>query len=62
MTDQVLSSDLPVQPGEYLEEVIGELVASDPAAAKIHASFSEFLKKSVENQRITEQAFLETRQ
>jgi TRAP-type mannitol/chloroaromatic compound transport system substrate-binding protein len=44
------------------EEVIGELVASDPAAAKIHASFSEFLKKSVENQRITEQAFLETRE
>lgn len=43
-------------------EVVGEMVASDPAAAKIHASFSEFLSKSAEYQRITEQAFLETRQ
>ena len=44
------------------DEVIADLVASDPAAAKIHASYSEFLRKSVDNQRITEQAFLETRQ
>ncbi len=44
------------------EEVVGEMVASDPAAARIHASFSEFLSKSAEYQRITEQAFLETRQ
>jgi TRAP-type mannitol/chloroaromatic compound transport system substrate-binding protein len=43
-------------------EVVGEMVASDPAAARIHASFSEFLSKSAEYQRITEQAFLETRQ
>ncbi len=42
-------------------EAIGVLVASDPAAAKIHASFSAFLEKSAEYQRITEQAFLETR-
>ncbi len=43
------------------DEVIAELVASDPAAAKIYASFDEFRQKSKLNQRISEQAFLETR-
>lgn len=43
------------------EEVIDELVAKDPAAAKIYASFDSFRQKSILNQRISEQAFLETR-
>ena len=50
---------------EYLEsianEVIEELVARDPASAKIYASFKAFKAKSALNQKITEQAFLETR-
>ncbi len=43
------------------DEVIAELVAKDPAAAKIYASFDAFREKSALNQRISEQAFLETR-
>jgi len=50
---------------DYLEsianEVIEELVARDPASAKIYASFKAFKEKSALNQKITEQAFLETR-
>lgn len=42
-------------------EVVQELVDRDPAAAKIYASFDAFRRKSVPSQRITEQAFLETR-
>ena len=42
-------------------EVIDELVANDPKAAKIYASFKAFRDKSVLNQRVSEQAFLETR-
>ncbi|NNC76935.1 MAG: TRAP transporter substrate-binding protein [Woeseiaceae bacterium] len=42
-------------------EVVAELVAKDPAAAKIHQSFEAFRQKSIMNQRISEQAFLETR-
>jgi TRAP-type mannitol/chloroaromatic compound transport system substrate-binding protein len=43
------------------DEVVQELVDRDPAAAKIYASFDAFRQKSAPNQRITEQAFLETR-
>ncbi|MDH3746968.1 MAG: TRAP transporter substrate-binding protein DctP [Gammaproteobacteria bacterium] len=50
---------------EHLEdianEVIAELVDRDPASAKIYASFDAFRQKSKLNQRISEQAFLETR-
>jgi TRAP-type mannitol/chloroaromatic compound transport system substrate-binding protein len=37
------------------------MVADDPMAAKIYASWSSFLAQSIPNQRITEQAFLATR-
>ena len=43
------------------EEVIADLVARDPKSAKIFASFDAFREKSTLNQRISEQAFLETR-
>jgi TRAP-type mannitol/chloroaromatic compound transport system substrate-binding protein len=43
------------------EQVIRELVERDPAAAKIFASFDAFRRASTPNQRISEQAFLETR-
>ena len=50
---------------EHLEgianEVMSELVATDPAAKKIFESYDAFRRKSAVNQRITEQAFLETR-
>jgi len=43
------------------QEVVEEMVADDPMAAKIYASWSKFLAQSIPNQRITEQAFLATR-
>ena len=43
------------------EEVIADLVARDPKSAKIFESFDAFREKSTLNQRISEQAFLETR-
>jgi TRAP-type mannitol/chloroaromatic compound transport system substrate-binding protein len=43
------------------EEVIRDLVERDPAAARIFASFDAFRRISTPNQRISEQAFLETR-
>ncbi len=43
------------------QEIVEEMVAADPMAAKIHDSWSSFLQQSVPNQRITEQAFLATR-
>ena len=43
-------------------DVIGELVARDPKSAKIFASFDAFRQKSILNQRVSEQAFLETRE
>ncbi len=46
---------------EKSEEVIGELVASDPASAKIYASYEAFMQKSKESQRISEYAYLSTR-
>ena len=50
---------------DYLEsiadEVVEELVAADPASAKVYASYADFRDKSRLNQKITEQAYLETR-
>ena len=43
------------------DEIVAEWVAEDPKAAKIYASFNAFREKSILNQRISEQAFLETR-
>jgi TRAP-type mannitol/chloroaromatic compound transport system substrate-binding protein len=43
------------------EEIVAEMVDEDPMIARIYESWSTFLEKSVPNQRITEQAFLETR-
>jgi len=43
------------------EQVIAELVESDPTAAKIYESYRAFQSKSAGNQRITEQAYLDTR-
>ena len=55
-------------PNEVLEhlktitnEVVAEMVENDPAVARIYESFNAFREKSELNQRITEQAFLETR-
>lgn len=58
--------EFPKEVLEHLEaistEVIGELVARDPASAKIFASFDAFRKQSAPYQKISEQAFLETRE
>ncbi len=43
------------------DEIVAEWVAKDPKAAKIYESFNAFREKSILNQRISEQAFLETR-
>ncbi|NCF23417.1 MAG: ABC transporter substrate-binding protein [Gammaproteobacteria bacterium] len=43
------------------QEIVEEMVANDPMAAKIYESWSSFLAMSIPNQRITEQAFLATR-
>ncbi len=43
------------------DEVVAEWVAEDPKAAKIYESFNAFRERSTLNQRISEQAFLETR-
>ena len=45
----------------FSREIVEEMVADDPMAAKIYDSWSSFLAKSIPNQRITEQAFLATR-
>jgi len=45
----------------YADEIVAEMVASDPAIAKIHASFSAYRKAAEEWQRISEQAYLNTR-
>ncbi len=44
------------------DKVIADLVKSDPKSARIFESFDAFRKKSMLNQRISEQAFLETRE
>ena len=43
-------------------DIVNELSASDPAAAKVQKSYDAFLKISTENQRVTEQAYFATRQ
>lgn len=43
------------------QQLVDEMSAKDPAAAKIQKSYYEFLRQSTANQRITEQANLETR-
>lgn len=45
----------------YADEVIAELVASDPAAAKIHASYAAYRKAAREWQRVSEAAYLASR-
>jgi TRAP-type mannitol/chloroaromatic compound transport system substrate-binding protein len=45
----------------WTNEVLDELVARDPKAAKIYASFSKYKKKAVRWSAISEQAFLNTR-
>jgi len=42
-------------------ELVAEMSANDPMAAKIEQSFYGFLEKSAANMRVSEQAFLETR-
>jgi TRAP-type mannitol/chloroaromatic compound transport system substrate-binding protein len=42
-------------------ELVDEMSAGDPVAAKIQASYYAFLEKSIQNQRISEQAYLNTR-
>ncbi len=43
------------------QEIVEEMAANDPMAAKIYESWSSFLATSIPNQRITEQSFLATR-
>ncbi len=43
------------------DDVVAEWLARDPAAAKIAESYYAFLAKSEYGQRVTEQAYLETR-
>lgn len=43
------------------QEIVEEWVAEDPKAARVYESWSVFLEKSEHFQRISEQAFLETR-
>jgi TRAP-type mannitol/chloroaromatic compound transport system substrate-binding protein len=43
-------------------DVVGDLVASDPQAAKVWESYSAFLERSAPWQQKSEQAYLETRQ
>jgi TRAP-type mannitol/chloroaromatic compound transport system substrate-binding protein len=43
------------------KQLVDEMSANDPMAAKIQKSYYEFLDKSAMNQRVSEQAYLETR-
>jgi TRAP-type mannitol/chloroaromatic compound transport system substrate-binding protein len=43
------------------KDLVNEMSADDPMAAKIQASYYEYLEKSASYQRISEQAYLETR-
>ncbi len=47
--------------GKVTVEVVDELSAKDPWAARIQKSFYDFRAKSIRNQRISEQALLEAR-
>ncbi len=42
-------------------EVLEELMASDPASAKIGKAYLEYRELAAENSRISEQAYLNTR-
>jgi TRAP-type mannitol/chloroaromatic compound transport system substrate-binding protein len=46
---------------ESADEVLLELVAKDPAAARVHASFSDFLANVMEYHHISEQAYINAR-
>jgi len=60
---EVLAFPAPVLAGlkELTGQVIGELAARDPLVARVAASYQAFLDESVPWQRISEQAYLETR-
>jgi TRAP-type mannitol/chloroaromatic compound transport system substrate-binding protein len=45
----------------HVQDIVNELSAVDPMAARIQKSYYEFLQLSAANQRISEQAYLETR-
>ncbi|MEO1244973.1 MAG: TRAP transporter substrate-binding protein [Pseudomonadota bacterium] len=45
----------------HSEDIVAEMVASDPAVEKIYASFSSYRNAAEEWQRISEQAYLGTR-
>ena len=42
-------------------EIVNEMSEDDPSAARIQKSYFDFLDKSIQNKRVTEQAYLETR-
>jgi TRAP-type mannitol/chloroaromatic compound transport system substrate-binding protein len=42
-------------------EVVADLMSDDPAAAKIGAAYLDYMQKAAENSRITEKAYLATR-
>jgi len=46
---------------EYTDELLAELIARDPAAAKIYASFSAYKEKAARWSALSEQAFLNAR-
>ncbi len=46
---------------DITREVVAEMMASDPAAAKIGKAYYEYLDKAEANSRVTEQAYLDTR-
>ena len=43
-------------------EIVDEMIAADPLTARIAASYYGFLEQSAENQRISDQAYLNARQ
>ncbi|MEM8815310.1 MAG: TRAP transporter substrate-binding protein [Pseudomonadota bacterium] len=45
----------------YADDIVAEMVANDPAAAKIYESFSTYRDAAREWQRISEQAYLDAR-
>ena len=46
---------------DWTDELVAELVAEDPQAAKIYASFDAYREKAKRWSAISEQAFLNTR-
>jgi TRAP-type mannitol/chloroaromatic compound transport system substrate-binding protein len=43
------------------EDVIAELMANDPASARIGKAYLDFLDKAAENSHVSEKAYLDTR-